>query len=45
MKYNFYGHSPFPDSRRIVVSYKRKYVHKVLVNCLVKLVQEKCAVR
>ena len=26
---------------RIVVSYKRKYVHKVLVNCLVKLAQEK----
>ena len=25
----------------IVVDYKRKYVHKVLVNCLVKLVQEK----
>ena len=22
------------DSRRVVVSYKRKYVHKVLVNCL-----------
>ena len=29
------------DSRRVVVSYKRKYVHKVLVNCLVKLAQEK----
>ena len=25
------------DSRRVVVSYKRKYVHKVLVKCLVKL--------
>ena len=25
------------DSRRAVVSYKRKYVHKVLVNCLDKL--------
>ena len=24
-------------SRRVVVSYKRKYVHKVLVNCLFKL--------
>ena len=24
------------DSRRVVVSYKRKYVHKVLVNRLVK---------
>ena len=23
---------PFADSRRVVVSYKRKYVHKVLVN-------------
>ena len=35
---NFYGHSPFPppsESRRLVVSYKSKYVHKVLVNCLV----------
>ena len=30
------------DSRRMVVSYKRKYVHEVLVNCLVKLAQEKC---
>ena len=29
---------PSPDSRRVVVSYKRKYVHKVLVNRLVKLV-------
>ena len=27
---------PAADSRRVVVSYKRKYVHKVLVNCLVK---------
>ena len=32
---------PSADSRRIVVSYKQKYVHKVLVNCLVKLAQEK----
>ena len=32
---------PFTDSRRVVVSYNRKYVHKVLVNCLVKLAQEK----
>ena len=39
---NFYGHSPSPaDSLRIVVSYKRKYVLKVLVNRLVKLAQEK----
>ena len=29
------------DSRRNVVSYKRKYVHKVLVNPLVKLAEEK----
>ena len=28
-------------SRRVVVSYKRKYVHEVLVNCLIKLFQEK----
>ena len=32
---------PSADSRRIVVSYMRKYVHEVLVNCLVKLAQEK----
>ena len=31
---------PSADSRRVVVSYKRKYVHEVLVNCLVKLAQE-----
>ena len=29
-------------SRRVVVSYKRKYVHEVLVNRLFKLAQEKC---
>ena len=34
-------HLPSADSRRVVVSYKRKYVHKVLVNCLVKLAQKK----
>ena len=28
-------------SRRVVVSYKPKYVHEVLVDCLFKLVQEK----
>ena len=28
-------------SRRVVVSYKRKYVHKLLVNRLFKLAQEK----
>ena len=33
------------DSRRIVVSYKPMYVHEVLVNCLVKLAQEKSVVR
>ena len=27
-------------SRRIVVNYKRKYVHEVLFNCLFKLAQE-----
>ena len=31
----------YADSRRAVVSYKRKYVHKVLVNRFVKLAQEK----
>ena len=32
---NFYCHSlPFTDSRRAVVSYWRKNVHQVLVNCL-----------
>ena len=36
---------PLKLSRRIVVSYKRKYVHEVLVNCLFKLAQEKSAVR
>ena len=28
-------------SRRVVVSYKRKYAHELLVNCLFKLAQEK----
>ena len=32
---------PLNHSRRVVVSYKRKYVHKVLVNCLFKLAQER----
>ena len=36
---------PSADSRRVVVSYKRKYVHKVLVNRSVKLAQEKSVVR
>ena len=41
---NFCGHSPpSADSRRVVVSYKQKYVHQVLVHSLVKLAQEqKC---
>ena len=33
------------DSRRVVVSYKRKYVHEVLVKCLVRLAREKSVVR
>ena len=36
---------PSADSRRALVSYKRKYAHKVLVNSLVKLAQEKSVVR
>ena len=36
---------PSADSRRVVVSYKGKYEHKVLDNCLVKLAQEKSVVR
>ena len=32
---------PSADSRRVVVRYKRKYVYKVLVNCLFKRAQEK----
>ena len=36
---------PSADSRRVIVSYKRKYVHEVLVNYLVKLAQEKNMVR
>ena len=32
---------PQNHSRRFVVSYKGKYVHEVLVNCLFKLAQEK----
>ena len=36
---------PSSDSRRVAVSYKRKYVHEVLVNCLFKLAQEKSGVR
>ena len=36
---------PSADSRRVVVSYKRKYVHEVLVNRLVKLQEKKTVVR
>ena len=36
---------PSADSRKVVVSYKQKYVHKVLVTHLVKLAQEKSVVR
>ena len=32
---------PSAYSRRVVVSYKGKYMHDILVNCLVKLAQEK----
>ena len=40
---NFNSHSPpSTDSRRVVVSYKQKYVQEVLVNSLAKLAQEKC---
>ena len=39
---NFYGHSPpSTDSKRVVVSYKRKYVQEVLVNHFAKLAHEK----
>ena len=36
---------PSADSSRVVVSYKRKYVHEVLVYFLVKLAQEKNVVK
>ena len=36
---------PSADSRRVVVSYKLKHVHKVLVNCLFNSAQEKSVVR
>ena len=32
-------------SRKVVVSYKRKYVQEVLVNCLFKLAREKSMIR
>ena len=36
---------PSADSRRVAVSFKPKYVHEVLVYCLVKHVQEKVWLR
>ena len=36
---------PSAESRRVHVSYKKKYVHKVLINRFVKLAQEKSVVR
>ena len=36
---------PSTDSRRVVASYKQKFMHVVLVNCIVKLAQEKSVVR
>ena len=36
---------PSADLRRVVVSYKRKYVFEVLINHLVKLSQDKSVVR
>ena len=41
MKYFLWPFSSLPESKRVVVSYKRKYVHGVLVNGLVSLAQEK----
>ena len=36
---------PSTDSRMAVVIYKQKYVHEVLVNCIVKLGQEESVIR
>ena len=36
---------PSADSSKVVVSYKLKYVHEILVSRLVKLAQEKSLVR
>ena len=36
---------PSADSRRVDVRFNRQYVHKVLVNSLFKLAQEKSMVR
>ena len=39
----FYGHSSHcANSKSVVISYKRMYVHYLLVNRYVKLVPEKC---
>ena len=39
---NLYGYfPPSADSRRVVFSYKPKYVHKVLINRLVNLAHKK----
>ena len=35
---------PYADSRRVVISYKRKYVHKLLINRLFKPAQKKMCV-
>ena len=35
-------HLPSADSRKVVVIYKRVYVHEVVVNLLVKIALEKC---
>ena len=45
---NFYGHSPpflIMIQEGLFVSYKWKYMHEVLVNCLFKLIQKKSVVR
>ena len=36
---------PSANSRKVVVSYKWKYVHEVTINCLVKLAEEKSVIR
>ena len=36
---------PLNHSRRVDVSYKQKYVHKVLVNCMFEVAQDKSVVR
>ena len=43
--WNNFSSLPQNHLRSVVVSYKRKYVHEVLVNCLFKLAQEKSVVR